>query len=102
MEPQIKFYSKEWKKENIDGKIGTLMFPSDYRVLSQCEVDKKSYQKFRKKHNIKGKVKMFITTQPRVWEQNKEIKYKYSMFADEEISGMKETGYPFGDIYIIQ
>tara|TARA_R110000737_G_scaffold257363_1_gene265976 strand:- start:78 stop:383 length:306 start_codon:yes stop_codon:yes gene_type:complete len=101
MEPQIIFHNKEWKKENIDGKIGTLMWASDYRILSQYRLDKKSYQKFRKKYNIKGKITMFITTQPRVWEQNKEIKYEFPM-CSVMWRGMNETDYPFGDIYVIQ
>ena len=106
--PQIIIKDKGWYEEQIEGNIGSLMFPNRFREFT--EYDKKSYSMFRKKHNIKGRIKMFIETNPRVWEKNKEIKYKYPMFCEEEhcdevvvFRGQRHgtTSYPFGDIYVI-
>tara|TARA_R110002020_G_scaffold455033_1_gene671033 strand:+ start:878 stop:1249 length:372 start_codon:yes stop_codon:yes gene_type:complete len=107
----VTIQDKEYYKQNIDGKIGTLMFPSEYRQFT--EFDKKDYQKFRKRYKLKGRIKLFIHSnfnEKNKPKQNKELKYEYARIVGgkdwegaylHEPSNRWITDYPYGEIIVI-
>ena len=88
----IRFENKAYYEKNIKDNTGSLMCPSTYRELVIKTLDPKSYKKFRKDYNIKGRARLFINTEfkdekPKI---NKVIKYKDPHFVNKDWIGAEE------------
>lgn len=98
-------------KQNIAGKVGTLMFSDDYYDATHY-VD---VSKVRKQFGLKGKIKIMITTDSHPEFKNianKDIPYKHRMCASHDYDGAYlvtdgrfgqyyAMDYPVGDAYIV-
>jgi len=81
----LQFVSNQQFKDDFKSDCGgTLFFPTKYRAVKICDIDSATYQKFRRKHKITGKIRIFIETQPDNWNENKHIKYKYPHCVDKD------------------
>ena len=105
---RITIKTKEWYKENIEGKVGTLMFPSDWREIQVCDLDAKVYSKMRKIYKFSGRIKMFCHTGlDKTAEQNTMIKYKYPHCSESDWNGAyQEDGnwvsdYVYGEVVVV-
>jgi hypothetical protein len=85
----VTFKDMKWLEENKDECGGSLMFPTGLKHIEINSLDKKQYQKFRKEHNIKGQLKIFMRTSfgDSVPEQNLNFKYKDPHFVDSTWPG---------------
>ena len=101
--PLITFKTKEFNPP-----VGSLMFPEDYRELRISDLTKKSYQKFRRDYNIKGRVKLLIHTGlDETAKQNKTFTYEYAHCVDQGWEGavyetMWVTHHPYGEIIVVK
>ena len=96
-------------KEDFNPVCGSLMFPTDYRELSISDLCPKSYKKFRRDHNIKGRVKLLIHTGlDKSVKQNKVFKYKYPHVTSFDWDGAYMDGgfmvsdHPYGEVIVVQ
>ena len=110
---RITIRTKEWYKENIEGKVGTLMFPSDWREVKVCDLDPRVYSKFRKTYLFTGRIKLYCHTGlDETAQQNKWIKYKFPHFVDEGWEGAYQekngvcriswvSDYVYGEVVVV-
>ena len=105
---RITIKTKEWYKENIEGKIGSLMFPSDWREVKVCDLDPRVYSKMRKTYLFTGRIQLFAHTgMSKNAEQNKMVKYKFPHFVDEgwegayQADGYWVSDYVYGEVVVV-
>jgi len=81
----IEFVSNQHFKDKMKLESGgSFLIPTTYRPIRICDIDSATYRKFRRKHNITGKILLFIETQPDNWEENNHIKYKHPHCVDKD------------------
>ena len=111
-EPIVKIVTDPAECEKILEGIGNLMNPGHYQELSKHKISKHSWNKLRKKHNLKGRWDIYVETaeilgdKPR---QNKNLKYqnpRHTLPGWEGVWNCNETGtpvsnHPYGTIYLV-
>ncbi len=111
-EPIVKIVTDPAEYEKILEGIGNLMNPGNYQELSKHKISKHSWNKLRKKHNLKGRWDIYVETaeilgdKPR---QNKNLKYqnpRHTLPGWEGVWNCNETGtpvsnHPYGTIYLV-
>ena len=80
------------KVADIKSKVGTLMFPNEYRQIQVNQITAKSWKKCRKQVDITGRCEIYIKTDPGSTQQNTAITYKHGHFCDASWEGAYADG----------